>query len=193
MVCGGLSDKKSRWAILRFGIVNWVTPESLGSSVMVNELSVTNTMPGGVITMLGSRDEIWKLFVDARPSITNSSSVLAPVMVLGSLFLRHVQRTRLLFHLLDIGSVTVDQAVAAVRTIEKELQSFSFNLMDRPRWLVCTKTDLLSAEETERKHEALLAALNWQAPAFAISSVRGGEAIATLKYRAMQFLEQSHE
>lgn len=112
---------------------------------------------------------------------------------LGSLFLRHVQRNHLLFHLVDIGNDTVDEGVAAVRTVEKELSLFSADLMQRPRWLVCTKTDLLSAEEVEQKKNDLVKALAWQDKTFAISALKGGEPITVLKHQVVQFLERDND
>ena len=67
--------------------MNSAAEESLAASLMDNMLSISDTMSWGSITMSGSWGEIRKLFFDARPSITNSRVVLAPVMVLGGLSL----------------------------------------------------------------------------------------------------------
>ena len=68
---------------------------------------------------------------------------------LGSLFLRHVQRTRVLLHLVDMAPF--DEAidpVYQVRAIENELRTYDPGMLEKPRWLVLNKGDLLSDEET---------------------------------------------
>ena len=133
----------------------------------------------------------WRSFVVADlPGIIAGASAGEG---LGSLFLRHVKRTRLLLHLVDVGTATIAEAAEAVRTIEKELRCSDHQLMRRPRWLVCTKTDLLPADEVEEKQNALLSALGWSDRIFSISSAQGGQAIAALKHHVMQFLEQGRE
>ena len=73
--------------------MNSVTAGPLGVNVMDNMLSITVTMLEGVTTISGFMDEIWKLFVDAGPSITNSSVVFAPVMVMGGFSLWATSRS----------------------------------------------------------------------------------------------------
>ena len=67
---------------------------------------------------------------------------------LGSLFLRHVQRTRVLLHLVDMAPF--DEAidpVEQVRAIENELRKYDPGMLEKPRWLVLNKADLLSEDE----------------------------------------------
>lgn len=66
---------------------------------------------------------------------------------LGIRFLKHLTRTRLLLHLVDVMPVDGSDPVANVRAIEKELQAFSPTLASRPRWLVLNKLDLIPEDE----------------------------------------------
>lgn len=104
---------------------------------------------------------------------------------LGIRFLRHVQRTRLLLQLVD---VTVADPVRAVRTIEKELAVFNDELACRTRWLVCTKIDLLSADELASCRRELVNDCNWRAPVFFISA-QARRGLEPLKQAITEFLE----
>ena len=76
---------------------------------------------------------------------------------LGIQFLRHLQRTRLLLHVVDIAPLDTDEDPAvAVRSIQKELQQYSGELAGKPRWLVINKTDLLLSDELAAAREDLL-------------------------------------
>ena len=78
---------------------------------------------------------------------------------LGVQFLKHLSRTRLLLHLVDIMPVDGSDPVANCRTIEQELAKYSEGIAGKPRWLVFTKTDLLPAEEAEARMQACASAL----------------------------------
>ena len=95
---------------------------------------------------------------------------------LGVTFLKHVQRTRILLHVVDAAPFEMDcdpveTIVAEVRTIEGELARFDPALLEKPRWLLLNKIDLLPEDEREERVAAVLAALEWEAPAFAISAI----------------------
>ena len=113
---------------------------------------------------------------------------------LGTQFLRHVQRTHVLLQLVDIGTASIEQAVTAVKTIEHELAQSDANLMQYPRWLVCTKIDLLSQEHAADKTQQLLAALEWEQPTFSLSAV-SRQGTSDLTQAIMLYLdnEQSNE
>ncbi len=107
---------------------------------------------------------------------------------LGIQFLKHVQRTRLLLHLVEIAPIDDSDPADQVRKIASELAKFDPKLVDAPRWLVLTKADQLDPAELEKTAAAVVAALDWQSPWFAISSVaRIG--LDSLKFRVMEFLE----
>ena len=91
---------------------------------------------------------------------------------LGIQFLKHLQRTRLLLHLVDLAPLMLDvDPVEQVRQLEQELHNFDPGLMHKPRWLVFTKADLLPPEEARSKAEEAVAALGWNDPWMLISSV----------------------
>ena len=109
---------------------------------------------------------------------------------LGIQFLKHLQRTGLLLHLVDIAPIDPDLNPAdEVQAIAKELSNFSEDLADKPRWLVINKIDLLPADELAVAREKLLAALNWSGPVFEVSAATG-EGTEALGQAIMRDLEQ---
>jgi len=90
---------------------------------------------------------------------------------LGVQFLKHLQRTRLLLHLVEIAPLDEVSPEDAVRMLEQELINFDESLSDKPRWLVFTKKDVLEQAEAEDIANRTIKALNWSAPWFVISSV----------------------
>ena len=91
---------------------------------------------------------------------------------LGIHFLKHLQRTRLLLHLVDLAPLALDvNPVDQVRQLETEMRKFDPDLLEKPRWLVFTKADLLPADEARARAEAAAEELGWQAPWALISSV----------------------
>ncbi len=90
---------------------------------------------------------------------------------LGVQFLKHLQRTRLLLHLVDIAPLDEMPLEDAVRKLETELVNFDSGLGDKPRWLVFTKTDTLDQEEAQAIAAAVVRNLEWKPPWFMISSV----------------------
>jgi len=90
---------------------------------------------------------------------------------LGVHFLKHLQRTKLLLHLVELAPLDGTPPEEAVRTLEQELVNFDAELGDKPRWLVFTKSDLLDPQEADTKARHVVEALEWTAPWFMISSV----------------------
>jgi len=93
---------------------------------------------------------------------------------LGLQFLKHLSRTRLLLHLVDVAPLdeSVDPALQ-VRQIERELIEYSPELADKERWLVLNKMDLLSEEEYRSREAGLVEALGWTGPVYGISAATG--------------------
>ncbi len=112
---------------------------------------------------------------------------------LGIRFLKHLQRTRLLLHLVDIAPLdeSIDPA-ASVMSIAKELGYFSEELAATPRWLVINKIDLLAADVLATRRDALLDALAWNGPVFEVSAATGAGTEA-LGQAIMRQLEQFEE
>jgi len=92
---------------------------------------------------------------------------------LGHQFLKHLQRTGLLLHLVEVQPIDGSDPVEQVKALEHELERFDPELLAKPRWLVITKTDQLAEPELELAVNRIVAELNWQAPSFTISSVSG--------------------
>ncbi|MCX7514779.1 Obg family GTPase CgtA [Frateuria sp. STR12] len=90
---------------------------------------------------------------------------------LGIQFLRHVSRTRLLLHLVDIAPIDGTDPVEQVRAIEQELSKFDPELLDRPRWLVLNKADVLPEDERQAVAREIVRQLDWQAPWFLVSAI----------------------
>jgi GTP-binding protein len=93
---------------------------------------------------------------------------------LGHQFLRHLQRTRLLLHLVDIAPVDPDaDPLADARAIVKELGKYDPALAEKPRWLVLNKLDLVPEGERESRRKAFVKAFRWKGPVFFISAIDG--------------------
>lgn len=112
---------------------------------------------------------------------------------LGIRFLRHVQRNRLLLHLVDIAPID-DAANPAdeFRAIEQELKKFSAELAEKPRWLVINKTDLMAADVLAEARDAMLAELDWTGPVFEISAATGA-GTERLAQAVMREIEKMNE
>jgi GTP-binding protein len=107
---------------------------------------------------------------------------------LGIRFLKHLERCRLLLHLVDLapfdGTDPAEQAVKIVRELEK----YSPELAAKPRWLVANKIDLLSAEAAAERIEAIKAALEWDGPVYQIAGISGTNTDALCK-QIMSYIE----
>ena len=108
---------------------------------------------------------------------------------LGIRFLKHLQRTRLLLHLVDIAPPDPEaDPVKDARAIVAELRKFSRELAARPRWLVINKRDLLPPEDAERRAQEIVRRLRYRGPRFLISGATG-EGTRELAEAVMRFLE----
>ena len=93
---------------------------------------------------------------------------------LGHRFLRHLQRTRLLLHVVDLApSDGASDPVADARAIVRELKRYDEALHAKPRWLVLNKLDLIPASEREARIGAFVKAYRWKGPLFAIAAING--------------------
>ena len=114
---------------------------------------------------------------------------------LGSLFLRHVQRTRLLLHLVDLapmeGGVEAEPA-EQVRAIEHELRKYDPGMLEKPRWLVLNKADLMFEDEAREKAEAVVRELGWTQPWYMISAL-GREGTWPIMLEVQAFFDRLRE
>ncbi|MGZ8903118.1 MAG: Obg family GTPase CgtA [Methylobacter sp.] len=109
---------------------------------------------------------------------------------LGLQFLKHLSRTGLLLHLVDVEPYeSMDTPVEAARKIIREVEKWSKELADKPRWLVLNKTDRLPAEEVNDRCRTIVEELDWPGPVFKISALTG-EGTKDLMFAIMEFLEQ---
>ena len=112
---------------------------------------------------------------------------------LGLQFLKHLQRTGLLLHLVDIAPLDEAASPAAdFRAIQDELAKFSDDLATKARWLVINKIDLLAGDQLAAAKERLLGELDWVGPVYEVSAV-SGEGTKTLGQAVMQYLDASAE
>ncbi len=108
---------------------------------------------------------------------------------LGRRFLRHLDRTGLLLHVVDIYTTHEggDPADAA-RALVRELAAYSADLGARERWLVLNKIDLLAPDDREAAVQRIVAALDWQGPVYTVSAI-AGEGAESLCQAIMNRLE----
>ncbi len=91
---------------------------------------------------------------------------------LGHQFLRHLQRTRVLLHVVDLAPFNPDvDPVAEAKAIVKELQKYDQMLYEKPRWLVLNKLDMVPAEEREARVKDFIKRFKWKGPVFEISAL----------------------
>ena len=109
---------------------------------------------------------------------------------LGVQFLRHVQRTRVLLHLVDMAPFEdgVDP-VQQVRAIEHELRRHDPAMLEKPRWLVLNKADLLDPEEARERAEAVVRELDWKAPWYLVSAI-GREGTWPIMLKVQAFFDE---
>jgi len=110
---------------------------------------------------------------------------------LGIQFLKHLERNRLLLHLVDASaSLMSGDPVADFRAVEAELERYSETLSNLPRWLVLNKVDLLPAADREGVLADIVACCEWDGPVFAISALTG-EGTQALAREVMKHLEKT--
>jgi GTP-binding protein len=128
----------------------------------------------------------WKSFVVADiPGLIEGASDGAG---LGIRFLKHLARTRILLHLVDMAPLDDTSAADAAEVIVGELQKFSPALADRERWLVLNKADQLLEEEHEERIKEIVDRLEWEGPVYVISAI-SKQGTEKLTQDIMRFLE----
>jgi GTP-binding protein len=108
---------------------------------------------------------------------------------LGHQFLRHLQRTRMLLHIVDIAPFDPDaDPVRDACAIVEELRRYDRALHEKPRWLVLNKMDLVPEKERKARIKAFVAAYRWKGSVFAISAI-DGEGCRELVYKVQDWLD----
>ncbi|WP_055007448.1 Obg family GTPase CgtA, partial [Pseudomonas coronafaciens] len=129
----------------------------------------------------------WKSFVVADiPGLIEGASDGAG---LGIRFLKHLARTRLLLHLVDMAPLDETSAPDAAEVIVSELEKFSPSLAERDRWLVLNKCDQILEEEQEARKQEIVDRLEWTGPVYVISAI-AKEGTEQLTRDIMRYLEE---
>ena len=115
---------------------------------------------------------------------------------LGHLFLRHLQRTRVLLHVVDLAPF--DEGVDPVqqaRAIVNELKIYDVELFNKPRWLVLNKLDMIPDEERVGKVLDFVRRYGWKGPVFQISALtrQGCEQLVQTIYQHVASMQEHHE
>lgn len=108
---------------------------------------------------------------------------------LGIRFLKHLARTRLLLHIVDVAPIDQSDPVENVQAIARELEKFSAALAEQERWLVLNKQDLVLDEEREEICQDIVERLEWDGPVFQISAATG-EGCQDLVFALMNAIEE---
>jgi len=89
---------------------------------------------------------------------------------LGTQFLKHLERCRILLHVVDVMPVDGSDPLENAKTIISELETHSSKLADKPRWLVFNKLDLMLEDEAKEITDRVVAGLDWQGEVMSISA-----------------------
>ncbi|EGQ7929175.1 TPA: Obg family GTPase CgtA [Vibrio vulnificus] len=108
---------------------------------------------------------------------------------LGIRFLKHLERCRVLLHMIDIFPIDQSDPVQNALTIIDELEQYSEKLANKPRWLVFNKVDLVSEEQADEVIQEVIDALGWEEQYFKISAVNR-QGTKELCYKLADFMEQ---
>ena len=90
---------------------------------------------------------------------------------LGIQFLRHLQRTRLLLHIVDLAPFDNVDPVKEAKAIVKELQKYDESLYEKPRWLVLNKLDMVPEDERKKRVKDFVKRFGWKGPVYEISAL----------------------
>jgi GTP-binding protein len=134
-------------------------------------------------------DETRSFVVADIPGLIEGASTGAG---LGIQFLKHLSRTRLLLHILDIAPFDDSSPVDDAKKILAELQKYSKELADKERWLVLNKADLLSEQDLSQRRKEITDALDWKGPVYTISAL-GKSGTQQVVYDIMNYLSYQQE
>ena len=111
---------------------------------------------------------------------------------LGIRFLKHLARTRLLLHVVDVAPLDEHDPVEAVEVIADELDKFSEALAEQERWLVLNKVDLVADDDRDAVCDDIIERLGWDGPVYRISAATG-EGCQDLVYALMNAIEERRQ
>lgn len=111
---------------------------------------------------------------------------------LGTRFLKHLTRTRLLLHIVDLAPIDLTDPADAAEIIVDEISSFSPALAERDRWLVLNKIDQLLDDERQELKQSVIERLDWQGPVFMVSAL-DREGTKELTQAIMRYLDEREQ
>lgn len=107
---------------------------------------------------------------------------------LGIRFLKHLERCRVLVHLIDIAPIDGSDPIENAKIILQELEQYSETLAQKPRWLVFNKIDVLGDEAAQQKAQEIVKALDFQGDYYLISALNH-EGVKKLCWHLMDYIE----
>lgn len=108
---------------------------------------------------------------------------------LGHRFLKHLSRTCVLLHIVDVAPIDGSDPIKSANIILQELSAYNPELLEKPRWLVLNKIDLLPEPEREAAIQKIVKGLSWTGKVFPISAV-SGLGTQALCYALMQLIDE---
>lgn len=157
------------------------------SKAKVADYPFTTLHPGLGVVSVSSH----KSFVMADiPGLIEGASTGAG---LGHRFLKHLSRTCVLLHVIDVAPLDDSDPVASAKAIINELAEYNPELLNKPRWLVLNKIDMLPDDESrEERIQAIMKGLKWTDKVFTISAI-SGQGTQQLCYSLMQLIDEMNE
>ncbi len=107
---------------------------------------------------------------------------------LGTRFLRHIERTRILIHLIDVSAIDTDNPLHAYNTVNKELAMYNRKLTEKPQIVVLNKIDLPDVREAAKKFQNAV-----KEKQVILISALTGKGIQDLNSKIIQLLDKPHE
>ncbi len=111
---------------------------------------------------------------------------------LGIQFLKHLSRTRILLHVVEVAPYDQSDPVDSANKILHELEKYNPAMLDEPRWLVLNKIDLLPEDDANALCDDIIQRMNWQGPSYRISAVQK-QGTQSLVFDIMNHLEEQRE
>src|SRR3989338_2604082 len=111
---------------------------------------------------------------------------------LGIQFLKHLTRTKLLLHIVDVSPFDNTSPAEAIKAIVKEMKKYSTALIEKPRWLMFNKIDLLPEADWQAVCKATVKKIKWQGPVYYVSALQK-QHLKKLINDIMSFLEAAKQ
>ena len=130
-------------------------------------------------------DELRSFVVSDIPGLIEGAS---EGLGLGHRFLKHLSRTAVLWHVVDLSEPDDAVVVQQIKTIQKELEQYDPEFLEKPCWLVFNKIDAVAEDEVEKRIKAIVKKIKWKGRFFAIAAIKKQNTQA-LCFEMMNYLE----